>query len=332
MAIALATGTRASAPTKKMTLAQGHIMRVTREDNCGRIVYGDNAFAVSEGFVSVAATATTTEVAAIDVQNARGKTIIGTKARTNLTGYTLEVVFAEVDPGLFEIVTGQRILYNEDGEAVGFAVNTSVDLSNRGWGLEVWAGATGGDACDDEDAEGGYGYFLYPFIKGGILGDHTIENGGITFTITGATTQDGNRWGVGPYDVVLNLALDPEDPKVAGPLWEPLEVNDHEILIPTSVAPPTPALGGQPLLDPTWAAIVTITETIAEDSFVADLVVTPDPTEGGVLWDFGDGTWDFVDAPGDATHDYTTAGAGDYTVRASTNGTWITKVITVPGV
>lgn len=318
------TGTRASGASVGMTLAQGHALRVTQLDSCGRIQYGDRAFAVSEGFVSVAATAATTQTDAIDQQNARGKSIIKVAQKTSLDGYTLEIVFAEVDPELFEIVTGQEVYRNGDGKAIGFSVDGEVDLDNVAYALEVWAGATGTDACDDEDAEGGWGYFLYPFIQGGILGDHTIENGAITFTITGATTQKGNHWGVGPYDVIL-------DASVASPLPEALGSTKQELVIEVDVAPPTEILGAQPLLDPDWAAITTVTPTIATGSYSAAFAVAPDPTDGGVYYDFGDGTWDFVDAPGDVTHLYPTD-PHTYTVRASTNGSFVTHAVVVPGV
>lgn len=311
------------------TLAKGRRLRVTRLDSCGRVVYGDDATVVSDGFVSVAATPNTTETDEINVQNANGRPIIFEAGTTSLSGYGLELVFAEVDPELFSIITGQRVILDADGNPVGFAINSKVDLSAQGYALEIWAGAPGGDACADEEAEGSYGYFLFPFLQGGILGDHTIENGGITFTITGANTQDGNAWGKGPYDVTLNLGEDPGDPKVAGPLIDALDPNDHELVIPVQVAPPAAVWGSRPLLDPSITALVSVTAT-PDATLEVDFAVLADPAaDVGVWYDFGDDTWDFVvNALGNTSHTY--AVAGEYTVRASTNGVWVEDTFTVP--
>ena len=50
---------------------------------------------------------------------------------------------------------------------------------------------------------------------------------------------------------------------------------------------------------------------------------------GSVWYDFGDGTWDYVAAPGDASHTY--ASPGTYTVKASQNGVWVSTTVTVAG-
>lgn len=317
---------------KPMVLAKGRRMRATRLDNCFRPVWGDGNQAVSDGFTTVAATATTTDTAEINVPNANGRAIIFVPGSSQLSGYQVDLTFAEVDPELFSLITGQRVYFDSDDNPIGFAVNTHVDLNDRGYAIEVWAGALGSDACLDEEAEGSYGYFLWPALRGGVLGDHTIENGGITFTITGATTMDGNNWGVGPYNVMLNAGEDPGDPKVPGPLIEALDVNDHELLIPVQVAPPDVYWGTRPLLNPAWAPLVSVTPVVVEDAMLASFTVLPDPAPGvGVWYDFGDGEWDYVtSAAGDTTHTYDTAGT--YTVLASTNGVWVTNTVIVPGV
>lgn len=320
--------------TEIIRLAEGHRMRVTRLDSCGRLVYGDRVWSTSDGFVSVGASVQSSTTNAIDLQNARGRSIIKRAAKTSLTGYALEIVFAEVDPELFTLITGQRILFDYEGHSVGFATNVDVDTSTFGFALEVWAGAVGGDVCEDEDADGGWGYFLYPFNQGGIVGDKTIQNDAISFTITGVVTQDGARWGKGPYDVVLNPGEDPGDPPVAGPLLEDVLTKDHELLQLVTVEPPAAVAGARPLQDPTWATIASVTGVAPEDEFVAVIGVAADPVAPvGVLYDFGDGNWDYVEAPGDTTHDYTDAGAGTYTLRATTNGTtWVTTPVVIPGV
>lgn len=301
---------------------RGSRLRATRLDGCGRVVYGDASHGVSKGFVSVAWTANSTEIAAIEQQNANGDPCIFEPAKQRLTGYTLTMVFCEVDPELFSLMTGQRVYVDENGDAIGFAINTDVDLGNQGFALEVWAGAPSGDACDDVAAEGEYGYFVAPYLQGGILSDYTIENGAINFTISGAVTRDGNRWGSGPYNVMMNAG-------VPSPLITPLERNDHKLLIWVSVAPPASFYGTRPVLDTESTAITAIVETAGGSPTVADLTFTGATADTPVWVDFGDGAWDYVaDGTTGATHTY--AGNGTYTVRASSNGKWVTKQLTVP--
>lgn len=301
---------------------KGRRLRVTRLDGCGRIVYGEDSQAVSKGFVSVAWTANTIDTDEVNQPNASGERCIYEAAETELTGYTMTAVFCEVDPELFSLVTGQRVYLDENGDAIGFAVNTDVKLTGQGFALEVWAGAPATDACDDPNAQGEYGYFLAPYLRGGILSDYTIENGAINFTITGAVTRNGNRWGIGPYNVMMNAG-------VPSPLITPLEPNDHKLLIWVTVAPPEPFYGLRPVLDPDSTAITGITAVAGGSPTEADISFTGATSGAPVYVDFGDGGWDYVaDGTQGASHVYTANGT--YTVRASTNGTWVTTQVTIP--
>lgn len=317
--------------TQLTTLAQGRRMRVTKLDSCGRPVYGDGSTVTSDGFVSVSLKLETNDTDAIEVKNANGRRIIYKKPSSSLSGYDVEIEMAEVDPELYGLMTGQPIFVDADGNYTGFGADSAVDSSSVSFALEVWAGVTGDDGCDDEDAEGSWGYILFPFIQGGLVGDHEVQNDALTFTITDATTVDGNGWGKGPYDVTLNLATDPSDPKVAGPLLEALSPTLHELFIPVLVEPPVALAGSRPLLDPDATLTTALTPTLTSGSLVVSFAVTPDTAEGtGVWYEFGDGTWDFADSPGDITHTY--AKAGTYVAQASTNGVWVTHSVTVPGV
>ncbi len=218
------------------SLVRGRAMRVTRLDGCGRIDLGSRSQVVTEGFISVGLTANTEEGETISVTNAAGKICILDEPAPSFTGYTIEVAFCGVDPDLFTLMTGQPIVLNADGtDAVGFRVNSAVRLDGSGFALELWSNVPVA-ACD---ASGGasYGYFLIPFVQGGTLGDVTIENGAINFTLSGASSKDGSEWGVGPYNVVRNTAGAPS------PLREPIDPNDHLHLQVTTVAPPTPSCG-----------------------------------------------------------------------------------------
>lgn len=421
--------------TQLTTLAQGRRMRVTKLDSCGRPVYGDGSTVTSDGFVSVSAKLATNDTDAIEVKNANGRRIIYKRASSSLSGYDIEIEMAEVDPELYGLMTGQPIFKDADGNFVGFGADSSVVSSEVSFALEVWAGLTGDEGCDDEDAEGSYGYFLYPFIQGGLVGDHEIQNDAITFTLTDASTVDGNGWGEGPYDVTLQPSVGGAA-KQPGPLLEALSPTLHELFIPVLVDPPEALAGSRPLLDPSDTVLTAVTPTAAtplaapvatlgtktnggsgfaagtyywkvtaindvgetvgsseltatlalndhqpiswlaitgatgyklyrgtatgaENHLIAsvgavtsviddgttgtvasvpttnttahrvyDFSVTPDTAEGvGVWYEFGDGTWDFADSPGDITHQY--ENAGTFTVQASSNGVWISQPVTV---
>lgn len=308
-------------PTKCLSLVRGRRIRLTRLDGCGRPVYGDASSVVSKGFISVAFTANTTESEEINITNAAGETCVFEPAETALTGYALEVQFCEVDPDLFSLVTGQGVVLDAFGNSTGFDIDTAVTLDSSGFALELWMGSAAGDACSTEGAQGSFGYLLLPFLRGGIVGDFTVENGSVTFTITGANTRDGNTWGVGPYsDIQIQEG-------VPGPMISPVSSTTALRLILTDVEPPEAACGSRPLLDTTLPDLTAITAVQGADAQTAAFTTTPAST-GPVWYDFGDGEWDYVVAPGEATHTY--EGSGVFTVRASQNGTWVETEVTIP--
>lgn len=307
--------------TKCLSLVKGRRIRVTRLDDCGRPVYGESSQAVSSGFISVALTANTTESDEINVTNAAGEVCVYEPAVTTLTGYGVEITFCEVDPDLFALVTGQSP-YTVAGDSIGFTVNSKLGMTG-GFALELWAGSASGDACSDPGAQGNYGYLLLPFLKGGIIGDFTVENAAVTFTITGANTRDGNGWGTGPYEDVY---IDGSTP---GDLPTALDSNDHLLTMLTNAAPPAAVCGTRPLLDPD---VVPVTDlTITPTGLTINIVPTPSTTIAPFYYDFGDGTWDYTDPSLMGAISHTYAAAGTYTVKASTNGEVVSKSVTVTG-
>lgn len=217
------------------SLVRGRAMRVTRLDGCGAVVLGPDSSVVSEGFISVALTAQTDEGTAISVTNAAGKVCISDEPCPTFTGYDIAVEFCGVDPSLIDIMTGQPIVENGAGAAVGFRMNTAVDACDSGFALEVWSNVPA--AICEPGQEGSFGYFLVPFVKGGIIGDFTIANDVVNFTLTGAKSKDGSAWGVGPYDVTR------DDTNVPSPLLTPIDPSDHLDMELVTVGPPDAACG-----------------------------------------------------------------------------------------
>lgn len=307
--------------TKCFTLVRGRRMRVTRLDECGRIVYGADSQATAKGFASVGLTANTTESDAIEATDADGEVIVLEPSETNLSGYGAEIVFRQVDPELFTIITGQEVYLDYAGNAIGLTVNTKIKAKR--FGFELWSGTYGGDACDNPEAQGSYGYMLLPNVKGGIVGDITVENGAINFTVTGAVSLDGNYWGRGPYQVLLDNAATP----VPNLLPTALDRDDHFLAILVDVAPPPVICGARPLLDPTEEALTSISAVVVTDT--ATFTPVPADIVAPAWYEFGDGEFEYVD-PGDmaaTSHQY--AEPGTYTVRATTNNSTVTTTVTI---
>ena len=306
--------------TKSTSYVRGRVMRLTKSDGCGRVVYGESSSVVTGGFVSVAYTANTTESEEISVTNAAGEVCVFEPAEVKVSGYGVEVTFCDVDPDVFTLITGQQPYMDAFGNIVGFTIDTSISLGDSGFGLEVWMGAANVDACA-AGGTGKYGYLLLPYLQGGILGDFTIENAGINFTITGANTRDGNAWSRGPYNVQLtNLS-------VPGPLVTALTPTQHLLLIQTEVAPPTPVVGARPVMDPAAAALTGLTFT--KSGLVATFTFTGGTAGVPVYIEFGDGTWDWVPT-GIGTLAHTYPANGNYTAKATSNGVIRTAAVTLP--
>lgn len=310
--------------TKCLTPVKGRALRVTSLDGCGRVVYGEFSVGVSESFVSVALTANTVDTDEINVTNAAGNRCVFEPAETKLSGYSAEIQFCEVDPDVFSIITGYPAVLDADGDVVGFDVDTDATIEPKSFSLETWTGMATGDACSNPGAAGNFGYLLLPYLKGGYVGDFTVENNAVTFTITGATTRTGNAWGVGPYKVMLDGTGNPST------LLAPIKPTVPLRMMSTGVAYPSGVCGARPLLNPEATPITAITKVQTPASLSVKFTFTPNDSTEAVWIDFGDGTWDYGPGAAGFTHVYATAGT--YNVKASSNGTWVSTTATVPGV
>lgn len=225
------------ASPQSFPLLRGRTLRATKLNGCGVPVTGADSVATTDGYVSVALTAEINEPEEIEVKNANGQVCVRDPGCAEFKGYNVEIAFCNVDPCLYSMLTGQDTLNDGAGEAIGFRMNSKKKACDSAFALEVWSGVPG-VACQGQTAESGsFGYVVLPFVRSGVIGDFTIENAAVTFTMTGAVTLDGNTWEDGPYDVWSDGVLP------AGPLPEPLDPDDHLAVVYTTVAPPTPVEG-----------------------------------------------------------------------------------------
>lgn len=213
-----------------ISLVRGRRLRVTKADGCGNLIKGPTSVVVTEGFISVGFTANQSEGETISVTNAAGNVCILDEPSPKFLNYSVTVNFCGVNPELVNLMTGNPLVFAADGTSiVGFGVDSTVDISQAGFAMELWSNVPAG-VC--EGGQTSYGYLLFPFLTGGVLGDFTVENAAINFTMSGAVTKDGNTWGVGPFDVTRNAG------GVAGPLNEAIPSTRHLHMELVTVAPP----------------------------------------------------------------------------------------------
>lgn len=300
----------------RVSFLRGKRMRATLLNGAAIPLVGDSSVVTTKGFITLSMTSNTEEGEAINVVNAGGESCVTEAAVPTWNGVTVEAEFCDVDFALFEILTGQEVVLDEDGAAIGITESTDIDMTDVKFALEVWLGASSNKA-PSAGSQGLYGYVLLPYLSGGVIGDVTVENGAINFTISGMATRNGAAWGQGPYNVQLVGG-------VPARLSTPIKVNDHRRIMQVEVAPPEVYSGATPLLDYSDPVLTDLTLTpTALSVAIAPVPAGTDP----VFYDFGDGEWDYS-SNGSYTHVYATAGT--YTITAKRGGDkTVTKNVTV---
>jgi hypothetical protein len=296
---------------KTVSFLRGKRVRATKLNASGAPLVGDSSVVVSKGFITIGMTTNTEDGEAISQTNANGESCILETAVPSFTGVGVEIEFCGVDFGLFEMVTGQPAVLDDNGIVVGITESTDVNLGAVNFALEMWLGATT-DAAPATGSQGQFGYVLLPRLGGGVISDISVENGAINFTLTGMSTKNGSLWGVGPYKVDLTAG-------VPSTLRRAIKANDHRRIQIVEVAPPAVYSGALPLLDPAAPAVTSITATVTGK--VASIAPTPAGTDP-MWYDFGDGTWDYA-ATGSYSHTY--AVAGTYTITAYRGSSSVVK-------
>jgi hypothetical protein len=142
-------------------------------------------------------------------------------------GYTVDLDFLRVDPGMLNLLTGMPLALDESDDVVGFDSRTK--LPTASFGLEVWSKLSGVLCADGQK----WGYTLFPFLRGGYLTGFAFDNGLVSFRMRSAQTRRASRWNVGPheFDVMFERLL------------EPVSGNDSWITGITAVAPPEDSCG-----------------------------------------------------------------------------------------
>lgn len=219
-------------PTTCWSSIRGRVMRFTRLNTCGAPVAGAKNTLVTGGFVSVSMSPQYEDGESTRKKNAAGELCLVDNGKAALAQIDTEINFCDINPDAWNIVTGQPLVLDLDGNAVGLRIGETVSSN---WALEVWTDVPGVE-CDEEGLTP-YGYFLLPFLFDGKIGDFTIEETAMDLSLT-SSTKRGSGWGLGPYNVDLNEPELPATEPIPGKLLTPIGPKDHFDMHVTYVAPP----------------------------------------------------------------------------------------------
>lgn len=218
---------------------QGLALRVTRLDACCAPATGTTCdYVVSDSFVTLNLTAELEDPDEFIVKLANGKLCINETGCATLKRFNFELEVCNADPDLFDIISGVNTVVDYNGDVVGFEIDESLGSCNR-FALEFWTKVVGDECTDPTTGAAQYLYWLLPCVSNGRIGDITIENAPLTWTLN-AEALPSSTWARGPFDVVpINSSNDP------GPLLSPIGNGTALHVQFTTIAPPTAVCGCQ---------------------------------------------------------------------------------------
>ncbi|HEY9415364.1 MAG TPA: hypothetical protein VIQ30_11440, partial [Pseudonocardia sp.] len=172
--------------------------------------------------------------------------------------------------------------------------------------FESWSRVAGSSGCAGGVVN--YGYFLLPWVKEGMVGNLTQENGAANFTVT-ARTSYGSPWGSGPYSIrKVEAGANAGQPAA---LLTPIVAADHRHMQLTTLAPPLPTIGASDVTQP-------LTVVDPGPGTTGSLTIPSGITLPATV-DWGDSSYSTVAAGtvGPVVHNY--SGAGTYAVKMRSN-------------
>lgn len=276
--------------------------RVTRLGPCGEILDTGCDFATTTSFVEITLTKVFQERQDALQLNANGDICVDKPKAPILRWYEVAIQFCNVDPELFNIVSAEPLVMNDalTPEAIGWCTLPDSAASSN-FALEFWTG-TEDDGCDDDEVI--YGYGILPRVIQGVIGDVTINNGVINFTVTGIT-RAGNQWGTGPYNVIINeTGLNAGLP---GPLLTAISTSSHKCFMWTKLGPPQGECGCQDV-SPAFSVLPTSGAAAVPRVATFPLGADGDPLLPAVI-DWDDGATTTVTSGTTVNHTYA---AGTY--------------------
>lgn len=226
-----------------LPIIKGYKIRATRVGRCGLPLAGPKNTIVTDGFIEFGLEREDSDGDEIEVKNAQGAVCATDRTFDQFKRYNTTLQLCGIHPDLISFFTDQAVVLDGDGDSAGLLTQTGGN-ENAGVALELWAGTGGGDDCEapeddsifDTIEEGeqpfdGF-YLLIPWVRGGKLGDITINGtDAAEISVTGFTGS-GAHWGRGPYNVVTDAE------GKASRLLAPIPAKTHSLFQRTSVKPP----------------------------------------------------------------------------------------------
>lgn len=214
--------------------------RVTALNSCCAPVTNPLGVVVTDGFISAVVTQELEAAQSITVKNAADKVCVYDPGCDSLLDLQVVLTLCQINPELINLATGQEVILDFAGNAVGTRRSSNLACDNR-FSLEIWTEVPG-TACL---VVGGvalkqYGYFLLPCLRSAtITGAITIDGANAVSVELTAKTTLPSLWGTGPntadgaYKVVAGDALN-----TPSFLLTPIGPKDHDNIQLTTIAPP----------------------------------------------------------------------------------------------
>jgi hypothetical protein len=214
-------------------------IRVTRLNSCGQVVTGSCSQVVSDGIISIAMAKNYEDRQEFFVKNGDGQFCVRETNPPILKWIDLTITLCNVDPDIINIVAAEPLYSSNDVAATKIGWSTDETASaNVNFALEGWTRLSGSSALCTGGQE--FGYWLWPWVVEGTVGDMTLENGVANLTIT-ARTHGNSLWGVGPYNV--DYSDNPAGSTTPIPMLTPILSTQHSRMFITRLPPPAAACG-----------------------------------------------------------------------------------------
>lgn len=221
---------------------RGSVARFTALDACCAPVSNTCGTVVTSGFISVVLTQDIEAATVITVKTANDAVCVYDPGCDSLLDLTAVITLCAVNPELVGLTTGQEVVLDFAGNAVGTRRSTDLACDLR-FAMEIWTQVPGTPCA--VTAAGvpvkNFGYFLVPCLRAAtITGAITIDGANAVSLELTAKTTIPSLWGIGPqtadgaYKVVASDAAN-----TPGYLLTPIGSADHDHMELTTIAPPT---------------------------------------------------------------------------------------------
>ena len=151
--------------TECFAQVRGRVVRVTRLDACGNPDPGASAVAVTDNITKITLEVVTDEGTNIRIRNFEDRVKVKDDAFTDVLGLTMSTTLCLTDPGFISVLTGQPVVMDDDGNVVGFDMNTGIEQTQSPRGrreperstrapnaaLAGWPNPQGSDRVDGSD-------------------------------------------------------------------------------------------------------------------------------------------------------------------------------------